>query len=280
MEAGGFGNLFAVRQLGGRHQRCCGIGPLQAETGVLVAAQVVEGAQFPAGDGPIQVAGQVATDGGQVFIRGGGAGDERGADPQGDAGRAWLRRLVADMLQVLQDLRIGDARELGSAGPGRAVSDRTAPGRCTAASRSRVWRRAQPAGIQGGGDALLLQAPQERLGEVRLEGRLAAREGHAAAGFLIIGPVLEQLGQHFSTVTVLPSASRAPDGQASAQSPQASQRSRSITRPSAVMRQAAVRAGLQAGLAADAAHGEPLGLQAGGRGFPGCDTRRSAAGSP
>ena len=111
MEAAGSGNLFAVRKFEAGHQRCFGIGPFQAEAGVLVAAQVVESAQLPAGNRPIQLTGKIAPDGSQVLVRSGGSRDERGADPQLDG-----MRLAADefpdMLQIFQDLSVGNAGEV------------------------------------------------------------------------------------------------------------------------------------------------------------------------
>ncbi len=150
-------------------------------------------------------------------------------------------------------------------------------------SRSRVCGGAQAAGIQGGGDALLLQPAQERLGKVRLEGRFAAREGHAAAGFLVIGPVLAAVRPAVPPPSRSSQRFERAGGTGLGALPAAlacSQRSRSMTRPSAVIvRQPFGQVFTQVWQPMQRTENHCV-CSAAWRGSRGCGTRRSAADSP
>src|SRR4030042_2085022 len=78
----GFCDLFAGCQLNRAHERRLGISPFQAEAGILVAAQVVKGTQFPAFYLFSMFSAEVISQGGQIIAGGCYPRDERGADPE------------------------------------------------------------------------------------------------------------------------------------------------------------------------------------------------------
>ena len=104
------------------------------------------------------------------------------------------RMHLAPALQVIQDARVVHARSSARAQPGRAASGRTAPGRRSASSARASAGEHRPQVSSATVDALAsCSARISASGEARLQGRLAAGEGHPAAGFLEIGAVFEQL---------------------------------------------------------------------------------------